>query len=155
MQEQIPPLSVSIQSSYSLEEVCDLLQLRPYMVRFWESEFLIDSIANSSGQKCFPHSSLMMFHALSHLLFTRKLSLEKVKSLMKDLDLTASLLIPQQEEFQIQQEQEQKQEPPPLPVDFILKQIQGHLEEGLEMISLLKNRYNWPVREYSNFRNDN
>ena len=78
MAVKIPP-----KSSFKLQEVCELVQVRPYVLRFWESEFeQIQPITSSSGQKVYEHKDITAILQIKELVVERKLPLAEAKNLL-------------------------------------------------------------------------
>ena len=78
MSVKIPP-----KSSFKLQEVCELVQIRPYVLRFWESEFdQIQPITSSSGQKIYEHKDITAILHIKELVVERKLPLAEAKKLL-------------------------------------------------------------------------
>lgn len=74
-------------SFYKLQEVLDLTDVKPYVLRFWESEFeQINPVSSSHGQKLYSPKDLMIINRVKYLLIDKKLSLETAKHVM-DLEL--------------------------------------------------------------------
>ena len=75
-------MSVTIpkKSSFKLDEVCQLVEVKPYILRFWESEFdQIKPITSASGQKIYEHKDIAAILRIKDLLITQKLSVERAK----------------------------------------------------------------------------
>lgn len=76
-------LELPQKSNFKLDEVCDLTGVKPYILRFWESEFPeISPITTSSGQKIYEHKDIELVKRIKDLMFDQKLSLEKAKSML-------------------------------------------------------------------------
>lgn len=66
---------------FKLNEVCGLTGVKPYVLRFWESEFVeIDPIISSSGQKMYDPKDIEAIATLKNLLFLDKLNIEQAKA---------------------------------------------------------------------------
>ena len=75
---EIPP-----QSSFKLEEVCEITGVRPYILRFWESEFdEIQPITSASGQKVYEHKDVAVVLKIKNFLVDKKLTIIKAKKLL-------------------------------------------------------------------------
>ena len=75
MQIEIPN-----KSSFKQEEVCELTGVKPYILRFWESEFdQICPLTSSSGQKIYEHKDIVNIAKIKELLVGQKISIEKAK----------------------------------------------------------------------------
>jgi len=67
-------------SLFKLDEVCTLTGVKPYVLRFWESEFeQLRPILSSTGQKLFEHKDLDAVMQIKHLLFDKKMTIEQAK----------------------------------------------------------------------------
>ena len=78
-------IEIPNKSHFKLNEVCSLTGVKPYVLRFWESEFdHISPVLSSSGQKLFEHKDIEAIAFIKKLLFEDKMSIEKAKS---ELDL--------------------------------------------------------------------
>lgn len=63
-----------------MDEVCGFTGVKPYVLRFWESEFPeISPITSASGQKLYGHKDIEAVALIKKLLFDEKLSIEKAK----------------------------------------------------------------------------
>lgn len=67
-----------------MDEVCKLTDIRPYILRFWESEFdEINPLTSASGQRLYEHKDIMSILNIKNLLVNQKLSIEKAKKSFK------------------------------------------------------------------------
>lgn len=67
-------------SLFKVAEVCELTGVRPYVLRFWESEFdIIAPIVGDNGQKLYEHKDIEAIGLIKKLLFEDKLTIEKAK----------------------------------------------------------------------------
>lgn len=72
-------------SNFSFNEVCSLCDIKPYVLRFWESEFSqIDPVTNESGQKIYDLTDIYNVVAIKELLFKQKLTIPKVKFMLME-----------------------------------------------------------------------
>lgn len=63
-----------------MDEVCGLTGVKPYVLRFWESEFPeIKPALSSSGQKLFSYRDVEVIYHIKQLLFEEKLNIEQAK----------------------------------------------------------------------------
>lgn len=73
-------IKIPNKSHFKANEVCTLTGVKPYVLRFWESEFNeIDPLTSSSGQKLFEHKDIEAILLVKKLLFEDKLTIEKAK----------------------------------------------------------------------------
>ncbi|MEK6625890.1 MAG: MerR family transcriptional regulator [Bdellovibrionota bacterium] len=72
-------------SAFKIEEVCGLTGLKPYTLKFWESEFpQIRPIISSFGKKLYEERDLNVIFLVKSMLFEEKLSLEDAKSAINE-----------------------------------------------------------------------
>ncbi len=77
-------------SLFKVQEVCDICQIKPYVLRFWDSEFdQIQSISNSSGKKLYQKKDILVVSVLKDLLFERKLTIEKARLELNEVNFDA------------------------------------------------------------------
>ena len=74
-------LNIPNKSHFKMNEVCGLTGVKPYVLRFWETEFeAIDPILSSSGQKLYEHKDIEAIALIKKMLFDEKLNIEKAKA---------------------------------------------------------------------------
>jgi len=67
-------------STYKFNEVTSITGVKPYVLRFWESEFdQIDPRMNDHGQKFYGSEDLAVIQKIKTLLFENKLSIPEAK----------------------------------------------------------------------------
>lgn len=92
-------------SHFKLNEVCGITGVKPYVLRFWESEFPeISPEVSNDGQKIYSHQDIEAVALVKKLLFEEKLTIEKAK-------MELSLVYRPQEEPVIQQQPEKAPDP--------------------------------------------
>jgi DNA-binding transcriptional MerR regulator len=70
-------------STFTFNEVCSLTSVKPYVLRFWESEFSqIDPVNSDGGNKLYDLTDLMAVFKVKKLLFDEKLSIPKAKQIL-------------------------------------------------------------------------
>ena len=68
-------------SIFKPEEVCEILAIKPYILRFWETEFVeISPIVSSSGKKLFEKKDILLLSVIKELLFDKKTNTRKGKA---------------------------------------------------------------------------
>ena len=73
--------SQSLKESYSFSEVSSVSSVKPYVLRFWETEFTeIDPVIHSDGKKIYSHSDLEFILLIKNLLFEQKMSIPEAKA---------------------------------------------------------------------------
>jgi len=79
-------MEIPAKSVFKAEEVCTLVGIKPYILRFWESEFeQIAPIVDSSGQKLYEPKDLDALLAIKRLLYEKKLTVPKAKMALKKM----------------------------------------------------------------------
>jgi DNA-binding transcriptional MerR regulator len=62
---------------YLIGQVCELLDVGPHIVRYWERELpILSPKKNEAGQRVFTRREVDILLRLKHLLYTRKFTLE-------------------------------------------------------------------------------
>ncbi|MCY4643470.1 MAG: MerR family transcriptional regulator [Bacteriovoracales bacterium] len=70
-------------SCFRPDEVCRITGIKPYILRFWESEFDdIDPMTSASGQKIYEHKDIEVIKQIKSLVIDEKLTIEKAKALL-------------------------------------------------------------------------
>lgn len=70
---------------FKFNEVSSLTEVKPYVLRFWETEFeQISPMINESGQKLYDTSDLLVVKLIKKLLFEDKLSIPEAKKIIDD-----------------------------------------------------------------------
>lgn len=81
----LPPIPKK--SHFKLDEVCALTGVKPYVLRFWESEFEeISPLVSSTGQKVYEHKDITAIFKVKKLLFEKKWTLEQAKKAMAQFE---------------------------------------------------------------------
>ena len=66
-----------VQEFFSIGDVCDLTELKPHVLRYWESQFKFLSPAkNRSGNRVYQRREIEMVMLVKHLLYTEKYTIE-------------------------------------------------------------------------------
>ncbi|MAW06822.1 MAG: hypothetical protein CME61_00920 [Halobacteriovoraceae bacterium] len=145
-------------SIFKPEEVCELLSIKPYILRFWETEFVeIAPIVSSSGKKLFEKKDILLLSVIKELLFDKKLTLEKAKHEMTKVDLDDLMSKSNDESFRASEpksssdvntesdlEEKEKQLLPETQIDpKHLKEIKSLLFEISSKSALIKQTYHW------------
>lgn len=87
--------SEPVQQFYSIGDVCQLTDLKPHVLRYWESQFRFLSPAkNRSGNRVYQRREVELILLVKHLLYTEKYTIEgarqKVDEQRKGGDLRAA-----------------------------------------------------------------
>ena len=66
-----------VQEFFSIGEVCELTELKPHVLRYWESQFKFLSPAkNRSGNRVYQRREIELVLLVKHLLYTDKYTIE-------------------------------------------------------------------------------
>jgi len=69
--------SEPVQEFFSIGEVCDLTDLKPHVLRYWESQFRFLSPAkNRSGNRVYQRREVELITLVKHLLYDEKYTIE-------------------------------------------------------------------------------
>jgi len=62
---------------YSISEVCDLVGLKPHVLRYWESQFpVLNPSKNRSGNRVYQRKEIKLILLVQHLLYKEKYTIE-------------------------------------------------------------------------------
>jgi DNA-binding transcriptional MerR regulator len=71
---------------FRIGEVADLIDVKPYVLRFWESQFPgLTPQKSSSGQRVYRRTEVEMLVLIRHLLYTERYSIEGARRRLKEL----------------------------------------------------------------------
>ena len=66
-----------VQEFFSIGEVCELTELKPHVLRYWESQFrFLNPAKNRSGNRVYQRREIELIQLVKHLLYTEKYTLE-------------------------------------------------------------------------------
>lgn len=66
-----------IQEFYSIGEVCALTELKPHVLRYWESQFkVLNPAKNRSGNRVYARREVELILLVKHLLYTEKYTID-------------------------------------------------------------------------------
>lgn len=77
---------------YSIGEVCDLVGLKPHVLRYWETQFdVLHPDKNRAGNRVYRPKEIELILLVKHLLYEEKYTIEganqKLKEMRKDGEL--------------------------------------------------------------------
>lgn len=74
-------------SSFKFQELTPITGVKPYVIRFWETEFHeINPVESDSGQKIYSRQDVEFILKIKELLFDKKLSIPEAKKMLSELD---------------------------------------------------------------------
>src|SRR5690349_16098424 len=72
-----PSSSEPVQEFFSIGQVCEITDLRPHVLRYWESQFKFLSPAkNRSGNRVYQRREVELILLVKHLLYAEKYTIE-------------------------------------------------------------------------------
>jgi DNA-binding transcriptional MerR regulator len=70
-------MSEPIQEFFSIGEVCELTDLKPHVLRYWESQFrFLNPAKNRSGNRVYKSREVELIMLVKHLLYTEKYTID-------------------------------------------------------------------------------
>jgi DNA-binding transcriptional MerR regulator len=70
-----------VQEFYSIGEVCALTDLKPHVLRYWESQFrFLNPAKNRSGNRVYQRREIELIMLVKHLLYTEKYTIEGART---------------------------------------------------------------------------
>ena len=72
---------------YSIGEVSELTGLRPYVLRYWETEFpMLSPQKNRAGNRVYRDREIKLLFHIKYLLYDQKYTIEGARQQLKDYD---------------------------------------------------------------------
>jgi DNA-binding transcriptional MerR regulator len=66
-----------VQEFFSIGDVCTLTDLKPHVLRYWESQFkFLNPAKNRSGNRVYQRKEIELILLVKHLLYTEKYTIE-------------------------------------------------------------------------------
>ena len=70
-----------VQEFFSIGEVCALTDLKPHVLRYWESQFrFLNPAKNRSGNRVYKSREVELIMLVKHLLYTEKFTIEGARA---------------------------------------------------------------------------
>jgi len=67
----------AVQEFFSIGEVCTLTDLKPHVLRYWESQFrFLNPAKNRSGNRVYQRREIELIMLVKHLLYTEKYTID-------------------------------------------------------------------------------
>lgn len=74
-----------VQEFYSIGEVCDLTELKPHVLRYWESQFKVLSPAkNRSGNRVYARREVELILLVKQLLYVEKFTIDGARQKLEE-----------------------------------------------------------------------
>jgi DNA-binding transcriptional MerR regulator len=100
-----------IQEFYSIGEVCALTDLKPHVLRYWESQFrFLNPAKNRSGNRVYKAKEVELIMLVKHLLYTEKYTIEGARHRIDQYRRSGELRPMARQAFEAQMIQEVRDE---------------------------------------------
>src|SRR5215218_6176570 len=81
-----------VQEFYSIGEVCALTDLKPHVLRYWESQFrFLNPAKNRSGNRVYKNREVELIMLVKHLLYTEKFTIDGARQRLDQYRRTGEL----------------------------------------------------------------
>jgi DNA-binding transcriptional MerR regulator len=90
-----------VQEFYSIGEVCALTELKPHVLRYWESQFrFLNPAKNRSGNRVYKGREVELIMLVKHLLYTEKFTIDGARQRIDQYRRTGELRASAQRAFE-------------------------------------------------------
>jgi DNA-binding transcriptional MerR regulator len=118
-------------SNFKFQELTPITGVKPYVIRFWETEFEdIDPVVSDSGQRLYARKDVEAIFKIKKLLFDEKMTIQEAKIAIKSREINIESKGTSDESVDHGQSVEQP----------ILKET---LINSLQLIKEIKSKRNW------------
>ena len=77
---------------FSIGEACELLDLKPHVLRYWETQFPgLNPSKNRSGNRVYSRREIKLLLLLKHLLYAERFTIEGARQRLKQLRRSGEL----------------------------------------------------------------
>ena len=74
-----------VREFFSIGDVCELTELKPHVLRYWESQFkFLNPAKNRSGNRVYTRREVELVQLVKHLLYTEKYTIEGARQKVDD-----------------------------------------------------------------------
>jgi DNA-binding transcriptional MerR regulator len=110
-----------VQEFYSIGEVCSLTDLKPHVLRYWESQFrFLNPAKNRSGNRVYKAREVELIMLVKHLLYTEKYTIEGARQRIDQYRRSGELRPAARSAFEAQMLREAREE-----LDRVLAVLDG------------------------------
>jgi DNA-binding transcriptional MerR regulator len=96
-----------VQEFYSIGEVCGLTDLKPHVLRYWESQFrFLNPAKNRSGNRVYKGREVELIMLVKHLLYTEKFTIDGARQRIDHYRRTGELRVSARQALQAELAQE-------------------------------------------------
>ena len=84
--------SQPVQEFFSIGDVCQLTELKPHVLRYWESQFrFLNPAKNRSGNRVYQRREIELIMLVKHLLYAEKYTIEGARRRIEHYRRTGTL----------------------------------------------------------------
>ena len=77
---------IAAKEYYSIGEVCELTDLKPHVLRYWETQFpALTPTKNKGGNRVYRRKEIKLVHLIRHLLHTERYTIEGARQKLSQL----------------------------------------------------------------------
>lgn len=77
---------------YSIGDVCEIADLKPHVLRYWESQFsILRPTKNRAGNRVYRRKQIKLVQLLRHLLYTERYTIEGARKKLDQLKESGQL----------------------------------------------------------------
>jgi DNA-binding transcriptional MerR regulator len=88
----MPAGGEAVQEFFSIGEVCALTDLKPHVLRYWESQFrFLNPAKNRSGNRVYQRREVELIMLVKHLLYTEKYTIDGARQRIEEQRRAGSL----------------------------------------------------------------
>jgi DNA-binding transcriptional MerR regulator len=92
-----------VQEFYSIGEVCALTDLKPHVLRYWESQFrFLNPAKNRSGNRVYKSREVELIMLVKHLLYTEKFTIDGARQRIDQYRRTGELRVSAHKAFEVE-----------------------------------------------------
>ena len=88
----MPTKNEPVQEFFSIGDVCALTDLKPHVLRYWESQFrFLNPAKNRSGNRVYQRREVELIMLVKHLLYTEKYTIDGARQRIEEQRKAGSL----------------------------------------------------------------
>jgi DNA-binding transcriptional MerR regulator len=88
----MPTKEEPVQEFFSIGDVCNLTDLKPHVLRYWESQFrFLNPAKNRSGNRVYQRREVELIMLVKHLLYTEKYTIDGARQRIEEQRRAGSL----------------------------------------------------------------
>lgn len=94
MSETTAGLSLPDKLYFKIGEVSEIIGVKPYVLRYWETEFTEITPIRRKSQRLYDKDTILLFKKISDLLYNQKFTIAGVQKRLKDEKSGSADLVP-------------------------------------------------------------